>query len=104
MSSAASSEGASTTASGRAYSARAALLRLITTLIRSASGRIFSGIDCHVLRPMMTALRLSGSAVERVSCLKYCMSPRRDQGSRPFAPIPRVCLHTATTTENLRRS
>ena len=45
-------------------------VRLSTTFTRSSSGRNFVGIDCHVLRPMMTALRFVGSRVERVSCLK----------------------------------
>ena len=64
---------------------------------RSSSGRNLAGIDCQVLRPMMTALRFSGSRVERVSCLKKAMSARSRQGSWPSAPMPRVCLHTPTT-------
>jgi cell pole-organizing protein PopZ len=65
-----SSDSASTTPSGSASSCFAAGLRESTTLTRSSSGRNFDGIDCHVLRPMITAFRLHGSAVDRESCLK----------------------------------
>ena len=81
-----------------AYSLRAAAFELTTTFSRSASGRNFSGIDCHVLRPMITAFRFSGLVVERVSCLKNAMSPRSRHGSAPETPIPRVALQTATTS------
>ena len=46
-------------------------------------GRNLSGMDSHVLRPMMTAFFLDGSVVLEVSSLKYFMSPGRFHGSFP---------------------
>ena len=53
-----------------AFSSAGGTPRVSTMLRRPGSGRWRSGMLSHVLRPMMTALRLAGSDVALVSALK----------------------------------
>lgn len=69
---------------GREATPRAGRLRLTTMLMRSGSGRNRCGMDSHVRRPMMTALRFGLSFFLRavVSSLKYFVWEAKGVGQR----------------------
>ena len=73
-----------------------------TTFRREGSGRKRGGIDSHVARPMMTALRLSAELVVDVTSLKCAMSAESRHGSLPCFPMPIDVDAAATITENVR--
>jgi len=83
---------------------KAAGSRERTTFTRPGSGRNLSGIDSHVLRPMITAFSRSPTPAEAVSVvirLKYAMSPGRRQGSWPSFPIPPSFVHATISERGL---
>jgi hypothetical protein len=100
------------TEAGMLSCSRAAGLRLSTTLRRSRRGRKRSGMDCHVLRPMMTAFTAlplpppaaaAAPAVVVVTLLKCAMSSGRFHGSFPSFPMPSVPAVAATTMVKARK-
>ena len=61
-----------------------------------------AGMDSHVFRPMITALRAPGSSTRDVTALKYAMSLGRRQGRAPSRPMPISSFVAATTIWNAR--
>lgn len=82
---------------------RMAGLRLRMTFRRLRRGRKRSGIDCQVLRPMITALVLLPAAA-LVSSRKRSMSSGRLHGSLPCLPMPNDPAVAATIMMNGRIS
>lgn len=95
---ASASDFARTTSSGMPSAARtvAGSPEVMTMLSRPRRGRKRAGMECHVWRPMMTALRVPSGAV-CVTYLKNAMSVGIVQGSVPSRPIPPVSVVQTTS-------